>query len=345
VRDADKITTITAEMIQQEVSKVAHIPEETVQAGEREKLMNLIKVLHERVVGQDDALETLVDAVMISRADLREDNKTAGAFLFTGPTGVGKTVVARALADTLGIPLVKFDMSEYMESHSVSKLIGTAPGYVGYGEGGAGSGLLVNAIEKSPHCVLLMDEFEKAHPDIFNVFLQVFDDGKITSSSGKTVFFNNVIVILTSNAGASQAAKPALGFTMESRADEDKTIINSTFTPEFRNRLDANVRFNALKRENMLMIVKKFTKQIVDKLADRGITMTFTDAAYELLADKGYDPQMGARPLARLIADKVKKPLAKTLIFDQLANGSSVHVSIENGEIKLISHQAVAQAA
>lgn len=345
VKDADKATVIDSALIQAEVSKVAHIPVETVDGNERDELLKLDQRLRAGVFGQDEALVTLTDGVIISRAGLRDDDKTAGSYLFTGPTGVGKTETAKILADTLGVELVRFDMSEYMEAHSVSKLIGTAPGYVGYGEGGAGSGLLINAIEKSPRCVLLLDEFEKAHSDIFNIFLQVFDNGKLTSSSGKSVPFNQVIVIMSSNAGASQAAKAPLGFSMENRADEDKSVVNNLFTPEFRNRLDAIVRFKALARDNMLMIVKKFLKVVSDKVTGKGITLTVSDEALALLAEKGYDPKMGARPLGRLIDDKIKKPLSKAIVFDQLGEGSVVSVVVEGGEFKVTSQPALAKAA
>lgn len=345
VKDVDKITVIDSALIQAEVSKVAHIPVETVDANERESLIKLDGLLRGGVFGQDQAIETLYDAVIEARAGLREDNKTAGAFLFTGPTGVGKTEMAKILAKSMGVELVRFDMSEYMEKHSVAKLIGAAPGYVGYGEGGAGSGLLVNAVEKTPRCVLLLDEMEKAHPDIQNVLLQVFDHGELTSSAGKKVQFNQVIVIMSSNAGASDAAKGVLGFTMQTRAGDDKAVIDKTFSPEFRNRLDANVRFNSLERANMLQIVQKFIKVVVDTVAAKGIMMSVSDDALRLLAEQGYDPLMGARPLGRLIQNKIKKPLGKTMIFDQLGAGSVVNVTVENGDFKVTSHQPVAVAA
>ena len=333
VRDADKELIITDELIQQEVAKIAKIPEQSVQTDERAKLMILGESMHAKVFGQEDAIETLNDAVMISRAGLREDNKPSGSYLFVGPTGVGKTEMARTLSDVLGIPLVKFDMSEYMESHSVSKLIGAPPGYVGHGEGGAGAGLLTNKIEENPHCVLLLDEIEKAHPDVFNVLLQVMDDGKLTNSNGKTVHFNNVFVIMSSNAGARDQAKAALGFTMENRNGDEDKVINQLFSPEFRNRLDAIVKFKSLKRENMVQIVEKFTGVIIDNLSKRGITLVFSDAAKALLADKGYDPAMGARPLARVIQEMVKKPLSRELIFNGLTTGDMVKIDVVDGKI------------
>lgn len=335
VKDIDKQTVITAELIQAEVARIAHIPVEAVKADEAASLLHLEANLQANVVGQDSAITTLTDAVFEVRAGLRDDNKTAGAFLFAGPTGVGKTEMARTLADTLGIKLLRFNMSEYMEKHSVAKMIGAPPGYVGYGEGGAGSGLLTNAIEKFPHSVLLLDEIEKAHPDVFNIFLQVFDDGNLENSNGKSVAFNNVIVIMTSNAGASQAAKSPLGFTMPNRSGENVDVINATFSPEFRNRLDAVVQFNALARGNMMMITKKFMKVVEDKMTARGITLQVSEEAYALLADKGYDPAMGARPLGRLISAKIKKPLAKQVIMNHLTDGSIVDVTVVNGDISV----------
>jgi ATP-dependent Clp protease ATP-binding subunit ClpA len=281
------------------------------------------------------AISTLTDAVYVSRAGLREDNKPAGAYLFQGPTGVGKTEMARTLADTLGIPLVKFDMSEYMEKHSVAKLIGAPPGYVGHGEGGSGSGLLTNAIEQTPHCVLLLDEIEKAHQDVFNILLQVLDDAKLTNSNGKSVPFNSVYVIMTSNAGAAQMAKSAVGFGSNNRTGEDDDAVNKLFTPEFRNRLDAIVKFNRLKKENMLSIVEKFLKITTTKAAERGIVLNVTQEAKEKLAELGYDPLMGARPLSRVIDDKIKKPLSRVILFGDVKAGSVVNATVEDGEIKV----------
>lgn len=339
VKDEEKDLIITAEHIQFEVAKIAKIPEQTVKTDERAKLMALDASMRATVFGQDSAIDTLTDAVMISRAGLREDNKPSGSYLFVGPTGSGKTELTRQLATVLGVPLVKFDMSEYMEKHSVAKLIGAPPGYVGHGEGGAGSGLLTNEIENNPHCVLLLDEIEKAHPDVFNLLLQVMDDGKLTNSNGKTVYFNNVFVIMTSNAGARDAAKSALGFTMQNRNGEEDKTINSTFSPEFRNRLDAIVKFNSLKRENMLQIVDKFTSAIVSNLKQRGIALVFTDSARAMLADKGYDPAMGARPLARVIQELIKKPLSRELIFNDLSDGDVVNVDVIDGSILVKSHK------
>jgi ATP-dependent Clp protease ATP-binding subunit ClpA len=333
--EAKRLRNIDVKQIEFEVSKIAKIPEQSVASDESAKLKQLEPNMHSNVFGQEVAISTLTDAVYVSRAGLREDNKPAGAYLFQGPTGVGKTEMARTLADTLGIPLVKFDMSEYMEKHSVAKLIGAPPGYVGHGEGGSGSGLLTNAIEQTPHCVLLLDEIEKAHQDVFNILLQVLDDAKLTNSNGKSVPFNSVYVIMTSNAGAAQMAKSAVGFGSNNRTGEDDDAVNKLFTPEFRNRLDAIVKFNRLKKENMLSIVEKFLKITTTKAAERGIVLNVTQEAKEKLAELGYDPLMGARPLSRVIDDKIKKPLSRVILFGDVKAGSVVNATVEDGEIKV----------
>jgi ATP-dependent Clp protease ATP-binding subunit ClpA len=341
VKDENKDLVITAEHIQKEVAKIARIPEQTVQTDEREKLVNLDKALRSNVFGQDAAVDALTDAVMIARAGLRDENKPAGGFLFTGPTGVGKTEMAKTLALNLGVPLIRYDMSEYMAAHSVATLIGSPPGYVGHGEGGAGSGKLINDIEKAPHCVLLLDEIEKAHPDIFNIFLQVFDNGTLTNSNGKSVPFTNVTIIMTSNIGAQAASKLRVGFGDQTNTGADDTAMKHLFTPEFRNRLDGIVKFTALKREHMLNIVGKFTGALVKNVAKRGISLTFTPEALELMAEKGYDPAMGARPLSRVIDDQVKKPLSREIIFNGLGSGDSVQVGVDLGMISVKSIKAV----
>jgi ATP-dependent Clp protease ATP-binding subunit ClpA len=335
IRPADKKeTTIVAEHIQFEVSRIAKIPAETVNNDEMTKLQKLDTDLKTVVFGQDHAIDTVVDAIMVSRAGLREDNKPAGVFLFAGPTGVGKTEVAKQLSATLGVPLVRFDMSEYMEKHSVSKLIGAPPGYVGHGDGGSGNGLLTNEIENKPHCVLLLDEIEKAHPDVFNVMLQVFDDGRLTNSNGKTVQFHNVTIIMASNAGASDAAKHTLGFNgPATKVGAEDGVINRMFTPEFRNRLDAIVKFNPLKRENMLQVVNKFLGSLVEQLGRQDIKIAVSPEAKEYLADKGYDAIMGARPLARLITSDIKRPLSRLIVFKQVTEGGTVKVNLIDGKI------------
>ena len=328
--EADRVTTITVELVENEVSRIAKIPARTVKEDETEKLGHLEKDLHKAVFGQDNAIEAVVDAVFLSRAGLRDPNKPQGNYLFAGPTGVGKTELAKQLANTLSVPLHRFDMSEYMEKHSVSKFIGSPPGYVGFGDGASGSGLLTNAVENSPHCVLLIDELEKAHPDIFNIFLQVMDNGQLTNSAGKTVNFRNVILIMTSNAGASELQKNTLGFGDNSIAGNDDKVIEKMFAPEFRNRLDAIVKFNALKSENMLMIVEKFVTQLNKQAQEKGVTLNLTDEAKDYLARKGYDPKMGARPLSRVIQNELGKPLSRLMLFGSLKNGGVAEISLQD---------------
>lgn len=328
---------ITLELVEDEVSRIARIPARTVKEDETQKLSHLEADLHNSVFGQDDAIDNVVDAVFLSRAGLRDPNKPQGNYLFAGPTGVGKTELAKQLATTLGIPLHRFDMSEYMEKHSVSKFIGSPPGYVGFGDGASGSGLLTNAVENSPHCVLLIDELEKAHPDIFNIFLQVMDNGQLTNSAGKTVNFRNVILIMTSNAGASELQKNTLGFGDNSTAGNDDKVIEKMFAPEFRNRLDAIVKFKALKSENMLMIVEKFLSQLNKQAQEKGVTINVDEAARNYLARKGYDPKMGARPLSRLIQDELSKPLSRVMLFGALKNGGLANVTVNDDKL-VISH-------
>lgn len=319
--------------IEAEVARVSHIPAQTIQEDEGAKLLKLEPDLKAKVYGQDRALTELVDSVFVSRAGLREPNKPQGCYLFTGPTGVGKTETARQLADTLGVPLLKYDMSEYMEKHAVARLIGAPPGYVGYGEGGAGNGMLTNDIDTNPYCVLLLDEMEKAHPDVFNILLQVMDDGKLTSSGGKTVSFRNVILIMTSNAGAAELSKNAIGFGRANNEGADDPAIKRLFTPEFRNRLDGIIKFDRLQPENVLKVVDKFIQQLEVMLAVRNATLAITPEARQWLADKGYEPAMGARPLARVIHENIKKPLSRLLLVGHLSNGGVATVSVKDGNL------------
>ncbi len=331
---------IDVKEIETEVSKVAKIPERNVKEDETDKLAHLNADLHATVFGQERAIEALVDAVFVARAGLREENKPEGSYLFTGPTGVGKTELARCLAKTLGIPLKKFDMSEYMEKHSVSKLVGAPPGYVGFDDGGAGGGgSLTNAVEESPHCVLLLDEIEKAHPDIFNILLQVMDDGRLTNSGGKTVSFRNVILIMTSNAGAAQLARNNIGFGEDNRSGDDEVAIKKLFTPEFRNRLDAIVPFSRLQKENISMITRKFITALEGMVADRNVTLEVSEAAYDWLSEKGYDPAMGARPMARLINNEIKKPLSRLLITGPLKTGGQAVVDVRDDAIVVFAKE------
>ena len=283
------------------------------------------------VFGQDAAVTALCSAIKLARAGLREPEKPIGNYLFAGPTGVGKTEVAKQLASTLGVELLRFDMSEYMEKHAVSRLIGAPPGYVGFDQGG----MLTDGIDQHPHCVLLLDEIEKAHPDVYNILLQVMDHGKLTDHNGRQVDFRNVIVIMTTNAGASDMQKAAIGFGRDKRTGEDTAAIERTFTPEFRNRLDAVISFAALGKEVILQVVEKFVMQLEAQLLDRGVHIELTPEAAAWLGDKGYDDKMGARPLGRVIQEHIKKPLAEELLFGKLQKGGMVRVGLKDDAIEL----------
>lgn len=320
-----KRKTVGLAEIEETVAKIARVPARTMSHDDRQQLQRLERDLKLVVFGQERAISTLVDAVKMARAGLRDAEKPQGCFLFTGPTGVGKTEVARQLAHTLGLELKRFDMSEYMESHAVSRLLGAPPGYVGYDQGG----MLVDAIDQHPHCVLLLDEIEKAHPDILNVLLQVMDHGKLTDPTGKQVDFRNVMLIMTSNAGAADMAKPAVGFARDVRVGEDTEAVKRMFTPEFRNRLDAIVPFNTLSPAVMGQVVGKFILQLENQLAEKGVSIALSEAARAWLAERGYDPQMGARPLARVIQEQVKKPLADALLFGALQQGGAVTINVQ----------------
>ena len=311
------------------VAKIARIPPKSVSADDKETLRTLERDIKNMVFGQDVAVEALAAAIKLSRAGLRDAEKPIGSYLFSGPTGVGKTEVARQLAATLGIEITRFDMSEYMERHSVSRLLGAPPGYVGFDQGG----LLTDAIDQHPHTVLLLDEIEKAHPDLFNILLQVMDHGKLTDHNGKAVDFRNVILIMTTNAGAADMAKTAIGFGREVRVGEDEEAVKRLFTPEFRNRLDAIIPFAALSPEVVARVVEKFVMQLEAQLADRNVTIELSSAAKEWLSERGYDPLYGARPLARLIQETIKKPLAEELLFGKLVKGGSVKVTMKDGKL------------
>ena len=315
--------------IEATVAKIARIPPKTITKDDRELLANLERDLKTMVFGQNVAIEALSAAIKLSRAGLREPEKPIGSYLFSGPTGVGKTEVARQLAKTLGLELVRFDMSEYMERHSVSRLIGAPPGYVGFDQGG----MMTDKIDQHPHCVLLLDEIEKAHPDLYNILLQVMDYGKLTDNNGKTIDFRNVILIMTTNAGATELAKPAMGFERNMREGDDEEAINRAFSPEFRNRLDAIIPFRSLGLDTISRVVDKFIMQLEAQLGDRGVTISLTDAARQWLGQKGYDPAMGARPLSRIIQEHVKKPLAEELLFGQLVKGGAVEIDVADGKL------------
>ncbi|MGH1356286.1 MAG: ATP-dependent Clp protease ATP-binding subunit ClpA [Thalassovita sp.] len=331
VAESKRRKTIGAKEIEAVVAKIARIPPKNVSKDDAEVLKDLEKSLKRVVFGQDNAIEALSSAIKLARAGLREPEKPIGNYLFAGPTGVGKTEVAKQLADTLGVELLRFDMSEYMEKHAVSRLIGAPPGYVGFDQGG----LLTDGVDQHPHCVLLLDEMEKAHPDVYNILLQVMDHGSLTDHNGRTVDFRNVVLIMTSNAGAMEQAKSAIGFGRDRREGEDTAAIERTFTPEFRNRLDAVISFQPLPKEVILQVVEKFVLQLEAQLLDRNVHIELTRPAAEWLADKGYDSKMGARPLGRVIQENIKKPLAEELLFGKLAKGGVVKVGVKDGEIAL----------
>jgi ATP-dependent Clp protease ATP-binding subunit ClpA len=323
--DSKRRKTVGVKEVENIVAKIARIPPKSVSKDDKAALQNLERDLKTMVFGQDQAIEALSSAIKLSRAGLREPEKPIGNYLFSGPTGVGKTEVAKQLSRSLGIQLTRFDMSEYMERHSVSRLIGAPPGYVGFDQGG----LLTDAIDQHPHCVLLLDEIEKAHPDLFNVLLQVMDYGRMTDHNGKSVDFRNVILIMTTNAGAAEMAKPAMGFVNEARGGDSEEAINRLFTPEFRNRLDAVIPFRNLDQDIITRVVDKFVMELEAQLADRNVTIELTDESRQWLADNGYDMLYGARPLGRVIQDHIKKPLAEELLFGRLAKGGVVRVSID----------------
>lgn len=314
------------------ISQVARIPEKTVSNDDKQILKSLDRDLKNMVFGQDNAIEALVAAVKMSRSGLGLPDKPIGSFLFSGPTGVGKTEVAKQLAFSLGVSLQRFDMSEYMERHAVSRLIGSPPGYVGFEQGG----LLTEAVSKQPYCVLLLDEIEKAHPDIFNVLLQVMDYGKLTDNNGKSADFRNVIIIMTTNAGAESLSKPSLGFTGKRERGDEKIAINKTFSPEFRNRLDAVIPFAPLSEQVIMKVVDKFLLQLEKQLLDKKVEVEFTPVLRQTLGQKGFDPQMGARPMRRLIQDKIRKILADELLFGKLAEGGFVRIDWDRSDDKAV---------
>ena len=344
--EASRLVSIDIQQIEEQIAKVAKIPAKEVGDSEAIKLSRLESDLAGVVFDQPNAMKALSDSIIISRAGLREPNLPAGQYLFTGPTGVGKTECARQLAKTLGIPLIKFDMSEYMEKHAVSKLIGAPPGYVGFGDGGAGDGLLVNAIDTNPACVLLLDEIEKAHEDLFNILLQVMDDAKLTNSAGKEVRFNNVILIMTSNAGVAKTDQKVIGFGREDQVGEvDEKAIQRLFKPEFRNRLDATIQFNRLKQSTMIKIVEKFLINLGVLAGLRGVTIESSREVEEWLAAEGYDPLYGARPLTRVIDQNVKKPLSREMLFGSLINGGVAYLTLVDNNIVIMGTPSAVTAA
>ena len=313
------------------IAKMARIPPKSVSASDVEALRSLDRDLKMVVYGQDEAIDTLTSAIRMSRTGLGSDLKPVGSFLFAGPTGVGKTEVTRQLARIMGIELIRFDMSEYMERHTVSRLIGAPPGYVGYDQGG----LLTEEVNKHPHAVLLLDEIEKAHPDVFNLLLQVMDHGTLTDNNGRKADFRNVVIVMTTNAGAGEMARASIGFTTQDHTSDGMESIKKLFSPEFRNRLDAIVQFKSLSQQVIHHVVDKFIFELEGQLEDRNVSLTLDDAAKAWLAEHGYDAAMGARPMARLIQEKIKKPMAEELLFGALAEGGRIHVTVVDGELAL----------
>ena len=332
---------ITPKEIEDIVAKIARVPAKTVANDERNALKNLDRDLKAVVFGQDKAINALASSIKMTRSGLGNPQKPIGSFLFSGPTGVGKTEVARQLAYVLGVELIRFDMSEYMERHAVSRLIGAPPGYVGFEQGG----LLTEAISKTPYAVLLLDEIEKAHSDIYNILLQVMDHGTLTDNNGRKADFRNVVIIMTTNAGAEAMTKASIGFAQPSRSGDEMADIKRMFTPEFRNRIDAIISFAALDEEIILRVVDKFLMQLEEQLHAKKVEAHFSDALRKWLAKKGFDPLMGARPMARLIQDTLRKALADELLFGRLANGGEVNVDLdESGEIQLQFEDALETA-
>ena len=323
---------VSVKDVEDVVAKIARVPPKSVSRDDKKSLQNLERDLKTMVFGQDAAITAISSSIKLARAGLRDPEKPIGCYLFSGPTGVGKTEVAKQLATSLGIEMQRFDMSEYMERHSVSRLIGAPPGYVGFDQGG----LLTDAVDQHPHCVLLLDEIEKAHPDLFNILLQVMDHGKLTDHNGKNVNFRNVILIMTTNAGAADLVKNAIGFERETREGDDKEAIERLFTPEFRNRLDAIIPFAGLSPEIIGKVVDKFVMQLEGQLSDRNVTIELSQAARDWLAKRGYDSRMGARPLGRVIQQEIKKPLADHLLFGDLVTGGHVKVDVAEGNLTFV---------
>jgi ATP-dependent Clp protease ATP-binding subunit ClpA len=331
-RKNNKTIKVNKNDIEVTVSKITKIPEQSISSNDKKNLKNIKENLKRVIFGQDKAVETLSNAIKLSRVGLRDDNKTIGSFLFTGPTGVGKTEISKQLAEILGIDLVRFDMSEYMERHTVSRLIGAPPGYVGFDQGG----LLTEAIVKSPHCVLLLDEIEKAHPDIFNILLQVMDAGQLTDNNGRKSDFRNVILIMTTNIGAELLSKRNIGFAEASNESDAMQSLNRLFSPEFRNRLDETIQFNYLDKTVILSIVDKFLTKLQAQLDKRNVEIVVSKKVIDWIAENGYDKEMGARPMERFISQNIKKPLVDKLLFGNLKGGGVIKLDIEKGELKFV---------
>jgi ATP-dependent Clp protease ATP-binding subunit ClpA len=340
VPEADRKTTVDVPEIEYIISKMARIPAKQVSVSDREVLRNLDRNLKMVVFGQDEAIDALAAAIKMARSGLANPAKPIGAFLFAGPTGVGKTEVTRQLAMQLGIELIRFDMSEYMEAHSVSRLIGAPPGYVGFDQGG----LLTEAVVKHPHAVVLLDEIEKAHPDVFNILLQVMDRGTLTDTNGREANFKNVVLVMTTNAGAAVAARRTIGFVHQDHSTDAMEILKKAFTPEFRNRIDAIIQFKALDMEHILRVVDKFLIELEAQLHEKHVSLSAGPDARRWLAENGFDPMMGARPMARIIQYSIKRPLADELLFGKLAEGGRVDISVRDNKLALDCHPEPAKA-
>lgn len=325
---------VTVDDVQAEISKIARIPSVAVKEDEAHKLQHLETDLKKSVFDQDKAVETLTNSVLLARSGLRPRHKTLGNYLLVGPSGTGKTETCKQLSETLSMKLVRIDMSEYMEPHSISKLIGSPPGYIGYGDGEAGNGIIINALDENPHCILLLDEIEKAHPSVFNLFLQVMDDGVISSSSGKKIDCSNIILAMTSNVGAASAAAETIGFAKNVSTSKIAKAVENTFTPEFRNRLDAIIEFNPLSKETMIKIVDKFLDGLSDLAKEKNVVINVNDDVKDYLARKGYDPKMGARPASRLIDNVIKIPLSKEILFGKLKNGGIATITLNDNNVE-----------
>jgi ATP-dependent Clp protease ATP-binding subunit ClpA len=336
---AEREPVVGVKQIEDVVARMARIPAKSVSISDKEVLRNLERNLKLVIFGQDKAIEALGAAIKMARSGLGEAAKPVGSFLFAGPTGVGKTEVTRQLAIAMGVEFLRFDMSEYMERHTVSRLIGAPPGYVGFDQGG----LLTEAIAKHPHCVLLLDEVEKAHPDVFNLLLQVMDHGTLTDNNGRKADFRHVIIVMTTNAGAQEMARPSIGFTNADNASDGMEAIRRIFSPEFRNRLDAVIHFAALDAPTIERVVDKLILEVEAQLEQKGVTIALDDAARRWVASKGYDPKMGARPMARTIQEYIKRPLAEELLFGRLASGGHVRVSVSEDGSELVLHCEPAQ--
>jgi len=323
---------ISVSDVEKMVAKIARIPSASISHTDKQSLKDLETNLKMVIFGQDEAIDSLASAIKLTRAGLREGEKPIGSFLFSGPTGVGKTEVCKQLALIMGVELVRFDMSEYMERHTVSRLIGAPPGYVGFDQGG----LLTEAITKQPHCVLLLDEVEKAHPDVFNLLLQVMDHGILTDNNGRKADFRNVILVMTTNAGAQEMSRSSMGFQHQDHTTDGMEILKKMFTPEFRNRLDAIIQFEALSREVVKTVVDKFLVGIQVQLDDKKVQLDVSETARNWLAEHGYDRLMGARPMLRLLQNKIKKPLAEDILFGRLAKGGVVNVEVEEDDLVLV---------